>query len=314
MEAKPKLNSILVVHRITNYEIYAKKGKDSRVCSLLEDNDPSVAGMLQSHQENEESLRIVRDLLDGIGAEVQWHHRPQNHMLGQFDLVVSLGGDGTLLDAAQQISDDTPLIGVNSAPSSSVGYLCTTDAHGFREALELYMQGQLPKHPMSRIEVEHNGEKCKTFALNDVLFAHGVPAATTRYRLCYRDRWEDHRSSGIWIATPAGSTAGIQSAGGESMSLSSKQLQFLIREYYLPPKTSFCSSDISLYDEEATPLLKGFLEEGEALEILPQTDGSYLYLDGPWTRIPLAFGDRVLLRKAPQPLCLLGAPRLAERQ
>ena len=67
-------------------------------------------------------------------------------------------------------------------------------------------------------------------ALNDVLIAHQHPAATSRYLVRLGRISETHRSSGLWVSTPAGSTAGIRSSGGAVLPLRSRRLQFRARE------------------------------------------------------------------------------------
>ena len=82
--------------------------------------------------------------------------------------------------------------------------------------------------PVTRLAIDLEGRRLQP-ALNDVLVAHVQPAATSRYRLTLGRRSEEHRSSGLWVATAAGSTAGIRSAGGRPMPLTSRRIQFRAR-------------------------------------------------------------------------------------
>src|SRR5205085_3194359 len=103
------------------------------------------------------------------------------------------------------------LLGVNSAPKSSVGYLSIARRSNVVRTLAQIARGTLLPQQVTRIEAEVAGHRLPP-ALNDFLLAHQQPAATSRYRLRLGPRAEDHRSSGLWVATPAGSTAGIHSA------------------------------------------------------------------------------------------------------
>ena len=82
------------------------------------------------------------------------------------------------------------------------------------------------------MQVEIDGVPVYSRVLNDVLFSHPIPAATTRYAIRRDGRAEEQRSSGVWIATAAGSTAAIHSAGGKILPITSQRLQFVVREPY----------------------------------------------------------------------------------
>ena len=64
------------------------------------------------------------------------------------------------------------------------------------------------KKHLRKINVYFYRTKKTVAVINDVLIAHKNPAATSRYLLELNKTKEEQRSSGIWIATPMGSTAG----------------------------------------------------------------------------------------------------------
>jgi NAD+ kinase len=111
----------------------------------------------------------------------------------------------------------------------------------------------------------------------------------TRYRLSVDGREEAQRSSGLWIATAAGSTAGIRSAGGRRMPLTSRRIQFLVREPYTWPARRYA-------------LPRGF---GTRFRIVPLGADASLWIDGARLRKDLALGDRVKIQPGP-PLTVLG--------
>lgn len=205
-------------------------------------------------------------------------------------LVISVGGDGTLLAASHWVTG-AALLGVNSAPRSSVGYLTVTRRATLARDLARIAKGTLQPQAVTRIEVELDG-KLLPPALNDVLLAHEQPAATSRYRLRLGRRAEDHRSSGLWVATAAGSTAGIRSAGGQPMPLADRRLQFRARELYRPRGSR-------------EPLLEhGFVEPGRELVVESAMAAGWLFLDGARTAVRFPFGARASFRAAAQPLRL----------
>ena len=68
--------------------------------------------------------------------------------------------------------------------------------------------------------------------LNDILVCHHNPGAMSRYFLTVEGTREEQRSSGVWIATAAGSSGGLHSAGGKVLTQKSKEFQYRPRELY----------------------------------------------------------------------------------
>lgn len=205
----------------------------------------------------------------------------------RYDLVLSLGGDGTFFAAARYLRD-TPILGINSDPANSLGLWTCADRTNFREPLERALAGGLKPTRIHRMAVAINGKPVREQAFNDVLVAHRNPAAMTRYRLAVGAIQEDHRSSGVWVSTAAGSTAGIRSAGGRRMTIASKRLQYLVREPYGWPQRRY-------------RLSRGFAPR---LALQTLTVGMGLWIDGSRIRYDLGLGDRVVLAGGP-PLLVL---------
>jgi NAD+ kinase len=203
--------------------------------------------------------------------------------------VISVGGDGTLLAASHWVTGAL-LLGVNSAPRSSIGYLTLARRASLPRILRRIASGTLLPHPVARLEVALEG-KILPPALNDVLIAHEEPAATSRYRLRLGRQAEDHRSSGLWVATAAGSTAGIRSAGGQAMPLDARRLQFRARELYRA--RGFGAS-----------LEAGFVEPGEKLVVESAMTAGWLFIDGARMAVRFPFGAQATFRVAERPLLL----------
>jgi NAD+ kinase len=204
-------------------------------------------------------------------------------------LVISVGGDGTLLAASHWVTGAW-LLGVNSAPKSSVGHLTFTRKSSLARDLARIAKGTLVPQPVSRLEVEIEGKRLPP-ALNDVLLAHAQPAATSRYQIRLGRRAEDQRSSGLWVSTPTGSTAGIRSAGGRPMSLGAHRLQFRARELYRA-------------GSRVPALESGYVEEDQSLVVESAMDAGWLFLDGSRLATRFPFGARATFRVAGQPLLL----------
>jgi NAD+ kinase len=249
-------------------------------------------------REHERTLAALTEALSRLGVapltfSVEALDARARRALAKAHLVISVGGDGTLLSTSHWVTG-AALLGVNSAPRSSVGYLTLTRRATLARDLARIERGILLPCPVARLAVELEGRRLPP-ALNDVLLAHEHPAATSRYRLRLGRRLEDHRSSGLWIATATGSTAGIHSAGGEPMPLAARRLQFRARE--------LCRSQ----DRRAV-LESGFVEARQELVVESAMEAGWLFLDGARTAVRFPFGARATFRLAAQPLLLFADP------
>lgn len=291
---------LLVVYKKSQLKLFEEK--DPGVLEQLERRDPAFhARFVQAHEENETSLSDVQAAIDERGISADVRYRAERESTQNFDLIVSVGGDGTLLDVSHAVLD-RPLMGVNSSVLS-VGHFCATDARGFGAALDRWLLGSASETPMNRLEVCVNGVAHPTPVLNEVLFAHSCPAATSRYTITVGDEAEDHKSSGVWIATGAGSTAAIRSAGGALMHPADPRIQFVVREPYR-------------WGETPLMLDRGISES--PLYLTCKMRAAALYLDGHREQLELTLGDRFSVDRHASPLRLVGfrhlrtqAPRTA---
>jgi NAD+ kinase len=210
--------------------------------------------------------------------------------LAEADLVITIGGDGTLLNASHYVTDAL-MMGVNSAPGDSVGHFCAVKRENFAARLEAVLDLKWQPIEVARLQITLDKKTLRELALNDVLIAHYCPAATTRYLLTVGEVEEEHRSSGIWVATAAGSTAGIGSAGGRRMPLHSRHLQYLVRELYREPGREY-------------ELARGLLPPESPLTIASKMPDGRLYIDGARTAYLFPFGARAQIAIAAQSLKL----------
>jgi NAD+ kinase len=287
---------VLVIYKKSAYQIYVRERRHRRVAALLRARDPAVAGLLRAHHAHLATLDEATKVLRALGARATFRHRSSHRETEAFDLVVTLGGDGTLLWASQSIGADLPVLAVNSAPQDSVGYFCAVQRGELADGLADALAGRLRATRLTRMRVELDRKTCNDRVLNDALFSHSSPAATTRYSIRARGREEEHKSSGVWISTAAGSTAAIRSAGGRVQPIGSTRLQFLVREPYAFGKTP-CR------------LRKGLIAPGERLELQSRMRAGRLYLDGPHIWHPVDIGSWLSFSRSPEPLTLLGFTR-----
>ncbi|MFZ1863089.1 MAG: NAD(+)/NADH kinase [Polyangiales bacterium] len=291
--------SVLVVYKKSTYQRYVGRAQE-RLKELIAQHDISVEGLLQEHEIHQETLRSAKESLRRLGARAVLRHRPEPlPEEGSWDLIVTLGGDGTLLWASHLADSSTPMLAINSAPDTSVGYFCAGNGHNVDEVLAAALAGRLKSSRLARMQVELNDEVISTRVLNDALFCHESPAATSRYILEYRGQQERQMSSGVWAGPAAGSTAAIRSAGGKVLPIGSRRLQFVIREPYQGV-------------EQKCRLTKGMIAPDEDLTITSRMTKGCIFLDGTQKVHEVGIGDRVRLTLSDEPLTLLGLDRHAD--
>lgn len=285
---------VLVIYKKTALESVTGREK-SRVDELLAAGDASVASMQASHDDHLETIEAARAALKALGAKAVFRHRHSGDVdAAQVDLVVTLGGDGTLLWASHLVGANTPTVAINSAPRSSVGYFCAGDKDATAEILGRALACELKVSRLSRMRVDLGGETISTRVLNDILFCHSSPAMTSRYLIQHRGRSEDQRSSGVWAGPAAGSTAAQRSAGGRVLPITSRKLQFVVREIYRAPGAA------------AAQLSKGLIGASEELHIQSKMHDACIFVDGAHRVHHVDLGAKITLCRSGEPLSLLG--------
>lgn len=291
LPARPRV-ALLVKRSL--YRTFVEEKRDERMQELLLRGDATVARLQSAHDAHEATVKEVRSALTAVDARVQEIDGPPGDRVTarDVDLVVSIGGDGTLLRASHS-AVDVPVLGVNSAPDHSVGFFCGTRAGTFADALRRARAGKIAHATLARMQVSIGDRVVNERVLNDALFCHSSPAATSRYFVELGGVVEEQKSSGFWIGPAAGSTAAQCSAGGKVLPLESELLQLVVREPYTPKGETY-------------RLKNAFIEPGQELVVRSKIRDATLFVDGPDEVHHAGFGDVIRFRKAETPLVVLG--------
>ena len=132
------------------------------------------------------------------------------------DVVIALGGDGTLLSAARAFAcTDTPILGVNLG---WMGFLTEIPLPEMYEALEAWIAGTaiIDRRSLMCSELFRNGKCFRRWdALNDVVLAKGAIARMGEFTVELDGQFvAKFRADGVIVSTPTGSTAYTLSANG----------------------------------------------------------------------------------------------------
>lgn len=203
---------------ITNFNIYEKAGAAMQVALRL---SAFPCEVMAASFNRDKILRMNRGRMD-------FTFLPMDELYAQADLVVVLGGDGTILEAARRAAPRaTPILGINLG---RVGYMAelemedddlallarlftlTADEGG--EAVPAY---SIETRSMLRVELLDQTGKVRTeaFGLNDAVITNGSIARIVDIELSENGvPVTSYRADGLIVATPTGSTAYSMSAGG----------------------------------------------------------------------------------------------------
>jgi len=169
---------------------------------------------------HDDSLQSVKDVLTSLSGKIRVDIRAREQVrradfIGR-DLVIVLGGDGTLTSISHNIDSNTPVMGVNSHPRSddpngSVGFYMDSDIDTFSQDLDAALTGNAIVNRLPRLQATietTSGNKIKTDpAMNDLLIANTHQYAPSKYHLRRGDIEIKQHSSGLVFSTWLGQGA-----------------------------------------------------------------------------------------------------------
>lgn len=287
---------VLVIYKKSALQVYVHERKNERIGRLLKDKHPVVSRLARAHDAHKSALVAAQNVLRKLSAHAEFRFRSDPGRSDSFDLVVTLGGDGTLLWASHIVGKDHPIVAINTAPKDSVGFFCAGTRADIADLLRDALTGKLRSTQLSRMRVDVDGDVKSSRVLNDALFCHESPASTSRYLIRHAGKRVEHKSSGVWVGPSAGSTAALRSAGGRVLPATSKLLQFVVREPYSPTG-------------DAVALDHGLVKDGASLELTSKMRAGRLYLDGSHLAHVIEMGSVIRFKRSHEPLTLLGFRR-----
>lgn len=209
---------------------------------------------------------------------------PLEEVYESSDLVIGIGGDGVMLEAARRATPASiPILGINMG---RVGYMTELEMTEL-DLLEKIFEGDyyLDERAMLKVEIRSNNGSSKftAYALNEAVVANGSTARIIDLQLSDNGRLvSEYRADGLVIATPTGSTAYSLSAGGP----------------IIDPKLScFCVTPICPHSLIARPLIFPDSAVLEVKNICVREKVLHLTVDGRAT-FDLYFGDTAIITRS----------------
>ena len=285
------IKKVFLVFKRSIFQKYVQTGRHPGLISLHRRGHPLAKRLYNEHTTHSRTIEKIKEELKSRAIRFKSTTGHTIPGLGKYDLIITVGGDGTFLRASHQVTNQL-VLGVNSSPQVSVGALCSVTLKEFPTKLRAILNERYRTKSLNRLEIRVNGKKLRHLALNDVLFCNTSPGGTSRYSIAVGNRKEEQRSSGVWISTSAGSTAAIRAAGGKRLPHFSKQIQYLVREPYRGRNAPY-------------HIVRGTLPPGRTIKLVNQMLHAALYIDGLQAILKLHFGDRIEMKNSSCPLSVV---------
>ena len=269
---------------ITNFNIYEKAGAAMQVAQRLSAYPCEV--MVASFN-RDKVLRMSR-------GRLQFTFLPMDELYANADLLIVLGGDGTILEAARRSAQrETPILGINLG---RVGYMAELEMGELDLLARLFDRVTAEGHIPAAFELETRsmlhvevvtmaGEvRQQMYGLNDAVITNGSVSRIVDIELSENGTpVTAYRADGLIVATPTGSTAYSMSAGGPVTD---------------PRVKCFCVTPICPHSLAARPMI---FPDDAALEIrniCQREKMLYLTVDGR-TNCELYRGEVVRITRSP---------------
>jgi NAD+ kinase len=254
------------------------------ICDAL----PPLAEWLKAR-----GIRVVLDEESARSCDAREEKLPRERIAELADLLIVLGGDGTLLAAARILQGrDVPILGVNLG---GLGFLTSVPRDAMYALLEQVLAGryQTSERMMLEARVLRGAEVlARQSALNDAVVNQAALARLMDFNVSVGGAFVGrYRADGLVVATPTGSTAYSLAAGGPILQ---------------PGLAAFVITPICPHMLTNRPLV---IPDSSQLDIEFVADGSpvHLTLDGQ-VGIKLGPGDRISISKSPRTVRLIIPP------
>jgi NAD+ kinase len=269
---------------------YIMTGMDGHPCPV-----PKRVGIVHkvTSPEAAETARLVARFLAARGLEVVTEEVEAGRSA---DLVVVLGGDGTLIHAASLLDGrPVPILGVNMG---SLGFMTEVPQSEMYPALELVLAGKAKMSERMKLRVHlHRGGASEraldSEVLNDVVISKSALSRMAELDTrCSGEKVTTYKADGVIVATPTGSTAYSLAANGPIM---------------YPTMRGVIIAPICPHTLTQRPLV---VPDDENIEIVLVNDTEvYLTLDGQ-KGMPLQRGDRVQVKQSQNRVLLVRNPNI----
>jgi NAD+ kinase len=238
-------------------------------------------------------IPVVYDIETGTAVGQPGTGKTRHQVAQETDILLVLGGDGTILAAAREAAPrGIPILPINMG---SLGFLTSFSAEEMYSALEDTLAGRAITEERVLIRAERTREGqvlTRQLVLNDAVVHKGTLARMIEVELYIDEAFVcRYRADGLICASPTGSTAYSMSAGGPIVE---------------PGVSAILITPICPHTLSDRPIVVSDTAHIELI-LSQSSDSVFLTLDGQ-TGVPMQVGDRVKITRATEKLKLLQPP------
>ncbi|MBS5948784.1 MAG: NAD(+)/NADH kinase [Clostridium sp.] len=180
----------------------------------------AIAINLDKDKSNESAIKVKEKLIEYFGnieiVMVDSYNIINYEFQDSLDLIIVLGGDGTILSVARGINGkiDVPILGINIG---NLGFLSSVEISdvdlAFKKLRDL--EYRVEERILLKSNIPEDINKGQSLALNDIVISRGSLSRMIRFQIFIDGkRYYTFKGDGLIVATPTGSTAYSFSAGG----------------------------------------------------------------------------------------------------
>ncbi len=194
---------VVVTRKTAMEELIERFNSESQARFYIERLGGSFEDYAAAHEAFQSSRVLLEKSLPPIRC--QWIDRSflANFLFGPKDLVIVLGQDGLVVNAAKYLAEQ-PLLAFNPDPSRIDGVLLPFDVEQCQRTLKQVAAGHFSVDRLTMAQAALNTGQ-EIVAVNDLFIGYATHASA-RYRLAQGEHAESQSSSGIIVSTGAGST------------------------------------------------------------------------------------------------------------
>ncbi len=292
---------LLVVYMKSRYDIYIREGMETL------DKNPEKNHLKNVHEAHTKTLEKIIELLNRnrIAYDLFYRSELAKTPLSMYNCVITVGGDGTLLETADYLKNGTPIVMVNSGVyydeeqkmrRGSEGAFAAMDAFDIEEKFPLFLEGKLPATMLNRLAVEYNGRVLDHLVLNEVSVGPNNPHKSMQYIIRTKGFEEKQTSSGLIISLP-GNPLPLQFPGGSVLHPEEKVFQAVTKANY----------NSRYHLENGIQKTDGIiLKHPNWIEVESMDRTATIALDGEHKQYPFSFGTKIRVYLSDCPLKIIG--------
>lgn len=180
----------------------------------------AIAINLDKDKSNESAIKVKEKLIEYFGnieiVMIDSYNITNYEFQDSLDLIIVLGGDGTILSVARGINGkvDVPILGINIG---NLGFLSSVEISDIDLAFKKLrdLEYRVEERILLKSNIPEDINEGQSLALNDIVISRGSLSRMIRFQIFIDGkRYYTFKGDGLIVATPTGSTAYSFSAGG----------------------------------------------------------------------------------------------------